>query len=255
MITIALYNLKGGVGKTTTAVNMAYLAAEGKKNTVLWDWDPQGAASWYLGADKPETKSIKLVNKGLPIGDFEANSAYPRLTCIPADLSLRHLDAEVADIPKKSQARKAITKLVEPLSEQTSIVVFDCPPSLSPSVEYLLGGVDLVLVPIIPSPLSVRAAEQVVEFFEGKKHAPDNIVGFFNMVDARRNLHKETIIGSKDLSIDILKTFVPMDAAAESMAERRAPLASYAQNGRAARAYRLLWNEIARTIKAQRKTK
>lgn len=252
MITIAFYNLKGGVGKTTTAVNMAYLAAEAKKDTVLWDWDPQGAASWYLGADSAKSKSIKLLNKGVPIGSLEVMSPFEHLTCIPADLSLRTADIEVA---AKSNARRFIQKLVQPLSEHASIVIFDCPPSLSPSTEYILSGVDLVLVPIIPTPMSLRAAEQVVAFFEKKKYAPNKIVGFFNMVDGRRKLHKETLALSKKLPLKMLKTFVPMDSAAEAMAVKRAPLASYSRNGRAAFAYRQLWTEIVRLVNARRREK
>ncbi len=252
MISIAFYNLKGGVGKTTTAVNMAYLAAEAKKNTVLWDWDPQGAASWYMGVEPSKAKSIRVFNKGVPIGKMEVSSPYERLTCIPADLSLRSADIEMAN---KSNARKFIQKMMAPLSEHASIVVFDCPPSLSPSTEYILSGVDLVLVPIIPSPLSVRAAEQVVEFFDKKKSAPDKIVGFFNMVDGRRRLHKETLAAAKKLPITMLKTAIPMDAAAEAMAVRREPLASYSRNGRAADAYRRLWKDIMRVVNAQRRAK
>lgn len=250
MITIAFYNLKGGVGKTTTAVNMAYLAAESKKDTVLWDWDPQGAASWYMGVDSQKSKSIRLLNKGVPIGTLEVNSPFEHLTCIPADLSLRSADIEVAS---RRNARRFLKKMVEPLSEHASILVFDCPPSLSPSTEYILSAVDLVIVPMIPSPLSIRAAEQVIQFFDKTKHSPENIVGFFNMVDGRRRVHKETIKSAKKLPIKMLKTVVPMDAAAESMSVRRAPLASYSKYGRAAEAYRKLWKEIIRVVNAQRR--
>jgi len=242
MINIAFYNMKGGVGKTTTAVNMAYLAAEAKKNTVLWDWDPQGAASWYLGAEQHVKKAIKLLNKGQPIGEFEVNSPHRRLTLIPSDLSLRNADALLSEHPN---ARKFVRKMVAPLGENTSILIFDCPPSLSPVVEHLLSGVDLVLVPMIPNPLSLRAAEQILDFFANKKRAPKRVVGFFNMVDMRRKLHIETLAKASDLPLPMLKTYVPMDSQAEAMATRKAPLVSYAQSGRAASAYRLMWREVA----------
>ncbi len=250
MITIAIYNLKGGVGKTTTAVNMAYLAAEAKKNTVLWDCDPQGAASWYLGADSGGKKSIKVFNKGLPIGTLEVNSPFQRLTVIPADLSLRSVDTELAG---RSGARRLVQKIVEPLSENASILIFDCPPSISPSVEFMLSAVDIVLVPIIPSPMTLRATEQVTEFFASHKKGPEKIIGFFNMFDKRRKIHKETVAQARKLPIKMLKTIVPMDAAAEAMSVKRAPLASYARYGRAAVAYRKLWKELARHANASQR--
>ena len=248
MLTIALYNLKGGVGKTTSAVNLAHLASQAGKSTVLWDWDPQAAASWYFGVDKGKKKAIKVFSKGVPLGKLELSTPYPKLTVIPADLSLRSADIELAG---QGGARKMLRKLIQPLSESASILIFDCPPTISPSVEYLLSAVDIVLVPVIPNPLSIRAIDQVNDFFEDKSKdkSPAKVYGFFNMVDTRRALHRDTLDSADYLSLPMLKTVIPMDSAAEKMAQRRAPLTSYANRGRAADAYRKLWREIVKAAK------
>lgn len=250
MISVAFYNLKGGVGKTTTAVNMAYLAALAGKRTVLWDLDPQAASTWFLSDHEGKTRALKLFNHEGTVAEFEVITPFDNLTLVPADLSLRKVDQQFASA---AEARKVMNGLLKKLKEQVDVLIFDCPPSLSPAMEQVIGSVDLVLVPMIPNPLSQRAMAQVLAFFASSSHQPKKLYGFYNQVDMRRRMHLDALASVKKMPCPMFKTYIPMDAAIEQMSLRQAPLASYKASGRAATAYLSLWKELARAIKQQEK--
>jgi len=134
--TIAFYSLKGGVGKTAAAVNIAYLASQAGVSTLLWDLDPQGASSWYLaGADRIKGHKLSELMKGkTPIAEFIHESDYPRLDFIPSHTSFRNLDVKL----DQEADENLIKQWLAPLSEETSLVILDCPPSLSRLSEQVL---------------------------------------------------------------------------------------------------------------------
>src|SRR4030095_609386 len=93
MTVLALYNLKGGVGKTAAAVNLAYLAAADEYKTLVWDLDPQGSASFYLDATPQHKNSTrKLFEEEIEVEDAIQNSAYENFWVIPSDISARNAD-------------------------------------------------------------------------------------------------------------------------------------------------------------------
>src|SRR5262245_4656220 len=95
---IAVSNIKGGVGKTTTAVNLAYLSAAGGKRTVLWDLDSQGAASWILQAEPGKRTTVRqLLDRSRDLDEIVVDTDYENLHVIPADFSYRKFDTELAE--------------------------------------------------------------------------------------------------------------------------------------------------------------
>ena len=244
----ATYNIKGGVGKTTTAVNLAFLAAESGLRTVLWDLDPQGAASFMFRV-KPRVKGggKALIKGKRPLDDAIKGTDFDNLDLIPADFTYRNMDL-LLDEAKKPV--RQLSRLLEPLSRHYDVVFLDCPPSVSLVSENVLHAADLILVPLIPATLSVRTLDQLTGFvasFDGPK--PD-VLAFFSMVDRRKRLHREIAeqlpVGRSDLAA----TAIPALAVIERMAVEREPVPAFAPRSPATRAYRELWAEIQKLAPA-----
>jgi len=239
---IAFYNLKGGVGKTASAVNIAYLAAQSNLRTLLWDLDPQGAASWYLAADDTRTyKSKKLLKGKVTAADLAVETVYDRLTLVPADLSYRKFDTELETL---GGSRRVLKNTLDTFSETHSLAVLDCPPSLSNLAEQMFSMAHAIFVPILPTHLSIRTYQQVRQFMKSRKLGHKQLYPFFTMVDLHRNLHRNMVEDPPDDIKRLLLTYIPYSSVIEKMGENRAPVGTFAASHAAARAYRALWQDI-----------
>ena len=239
MRVIALYNIKGGVGKTSTAVNLAYLSAAAGRRTLLWDLDAQAAATFILRV-RPRVKGggKALVRARRPLEDAIKGSDYPGLDLLPADFTYRHLDL-LLDAQKRPTRRLAA--LLETLADQYDDVVLDCPPSMSLLSENVLRAADLVLVPLIPTTLSLRTMDQLRDFVADQPGKRPQVLGFFSMVDRRKRLHREVVDSLPAQRADILGEGIPALSIVEQMAARREPVTAFAPRSSAARCYQQLW--------------
>jgi cellulose biosynthesis protein BcsQ len=231
---LATYNIKGGVGKTSAAVNLATLAAQDGHPTLLWDLDPQGAST-YLFRIKPKIKGggAKLVRGKTDADGQIKGTDTENLDLLPADFSYRHMDLAL-DGAKTNR----LNRVIKPLDEY-EYVFLDCPPSISLVSENVFEAADALLVPIIPATLSSRTLEQLHQVLSGDTR----VLGFFSMADRRKKLHRDLM---QELSAehDILTTVIPNSADVERMGAKRAAVTDFAPRSRAAVAYTALWQEI-----------
>jgi chromosome partitioning protein len=241
MRVVAAYNIKGGVGKTSVSVNLAWLAAEGGARVLLWDLDPQGAAT-YLLRIKPKVRGggRRLVQGDSDPAALLKGTDHERLDLLPADFSYRNMDLAL-DATKRPARRLA--RVLAPLAGDYDYVFLDCPPSISLASESVFGAADVLLVPLIPSPLSLRTLEQLRRFVVDEVPDPPRILAFFSMIDGRRRLHHDVV---EELSgaDGVLRTAIPSATDVERMAVHRRVLAEFAPHGRAGRAYAQLWEEL-----------
>ena len=243
MVTIALYNLKGGVGKTAATINLAYLCAQQGLKTLIWDLDPQGSSSFYLGAQA----NIKNESKKILSNEFELRYAiqatpYEHLDVIPADLSARHADVLLHEM---KQSRKKIAAILAPLKQQYDVVFLDSPPGISLLHETIFYAADWVLMPNIPTTLSIRSYETVMDYFKANELDTSKIKCFFSMVDHRKNLHHEVMADFYKDKV-FFKNYIPYLSDVEKMGVQQAPLATFARSSYAAQCYQDLWKEIRR---------
>jgi cellulose biosynthesis protein BcsQ len=240
--TIAIYNIKGGVGKTATAVNLSFLASLDGANTLLWDLDPQGAASFYCRI-KAEVKGggKKLIDGKTDIEEAVKGTDYENLDLLPADFTYRNLDTFLGQI--KDPVNR-FNNLLKPFAEEYDYIFLDCPPSISSLSESVFAAADIVLVPTIPTTLSLRTYQQIIEFFQQQGIDQSKVLPFFVMVDRRKKMHRLILQHPPSFMSSLLKSYIPYASEVERMGMHRAPLTVFAARSRAAQCYTSMWDEL-----------
>jgi chromosome partitioning protein len=243
MKVVASYSIKGGVGKTTAATNLAWLAAEEGMRVLLWDLDPQAGAT-YLFRVRPKVKGggKTLVRGRRELTDAVKASDFDNLDLLPADFSYRRLDLWL-DAQKKPTQR--LGRLLDGMAEDYDLVLMDCAASVSLVSENIVRAADLLLAPVLPSPLSLRTLDQLDRFAADTKGKTPAMLAFLSMVDRRRRLHRDLVESVPNARAGVAHTVIPAVSAVEQMGVRRAPVVEWAPRSRAGRAYTELWAEVA----------
>lgn len=239
---IACYNIKGGVGKTAAAVNLACLASQEGARTLLWDLDPQGASSFYYRCKKdtpvpfasPQRKERSIASHIQP-------STYDKLDLLPANASGDSFGLLAGN---RSQGERKLSKLLQGVMGRYDYIFLDCPPDLSLLRENIFHSSDILLVPTIPTTLSLRTLQQIIGFKDEHPQMFPRLMTFFSMVDRRKTMHRLIVDRPPSLDAYILGSAIPYASEVERMGVERNPLTSFARSSRAAKAYLALWLEL-----------
>ena len=241
MIVISLYNLKGGVGKTAGCVNFAYLAAADGYKTLLWDIDPQGSSSFYYKAKPKVHPGIKrMISKEGELGNSILSTDFDLLDVIPADNSSRSLDVMLDEM---RHSKNKLKNSLKPLAEEYDFIFIDCPPGVSVLSENIFQASDIVLMPVIPSTLSVRTYHMVKDYFKEKDIDIRKLMCYFSMTDLRKTMHNE-IMDELNRDKRFFENYIPYLSDVEKMGNYKATIMEFANSSYAAKSYRDLWAEI-----------
>lgn len=247
MKVIAIYNIKGGVGKTTTAVNLAYLASKNYK-ILFWDLDPQGASTFFFDKKLKFKNSITdIAKRGLD--KFIKKTEFKNLDIIPADISFKDMDINLYEQNKPTKYLKQIVSKFK--SSSYDFMFLDAPPTRSLISDNIFEVSNYILIPTIPTTLSIRTYNQIVDFCKSTKFDSKNILTFISMLDKRKKLHQSfaSEIHSSLPKNQILKTVIPNSTHIEQMGLYLEPVDKFAPNSIGAKAYKKLWDEVEDKLK------
>ena len=240
MKVISVYSIKGGVGKTSTAVNLAHIAAREGYRTLVWDLDPQGAASYYFRI-KPKVKGgggrlltcQGALHKSIQATDFE------NLDLLPSDFSYRKFDLTL-----QHERSSYLCNRLGSLAEDYDLIFIDCAAGVSLVSENVFVASDILLIPVIPTVLSLRTLSRLVTYVKPRRKGGSQFLCFFCLVDVRKALHRQICRWGIEESPLFLRSTVPYSSMVEQMGVRRKPLGAYAPSSEPCRAYQRLWAEI-----------
>ena len=245
---IAIANHKGGVGKTTTAINLSACLAEAGKRVLTIDLDPQGNMTSGLGVDKGEVENTvyELMLDECSIKESMADTVVEGMKVIPSNVNLAGAEIELLGIPEKEYILK---NAVDYIKEDYDFIIIDCPPSLNMLTINAMTTADTILVPIQCEYYALEGLSQLmhtIDLVQQRLNSNLKIDGIvFTMYDARTNLSNQVVENVRtNLDTKIYNTLIPRNIRLAEAPSYGLPIHMYDTKSAGAESYRLLAKEV-----------
>jgi chromosome partitioning protein len=245
---IAVTNQKGGVGKTTSSINIAFYLAKAGKKTLLIDFDPQGNATSGLGIDKSEldTTVADVVTSRKKLAEVIIPTEFKNLSLAPAMPTLANTEVEIA------QAEHRFSRLkyaIEGLNTEYEYIIIDCPPSLSLLTVNALIAAKYVLLPVQAEFYALEGLGQLLETMKLVRKSLNptlDLIGVLpTMVDSRTSLSNQVLSEiAKHFPAKVFKTTIPRNVRLAEAPSHGVPIGAYDRFSKGARAYKAAAKEV-----------